>query len=302
MGDQSYEPVGLSSSHYAPISEYPDVENADRPSYTLTNTVNNVAIYHISDATERLHQAKAWRKKIRDILQNHQERILQFFTKPLPTDHPLKIAHVLLTRYGKTLSANIDLAKNPPQLFKDFLVDVSGQGFQNLNAYLADLEKARAADPPLTRWTNMTRHMLDYMRDVGDELLRIDQKLQSECALLDTIVDKISHLTTIGNPGIDGFEAMMESYIVKQFEKHPIDVLYWDYIHTIQKYSGLREILMPQRASAQAEPTCCICMVEAAITAFVPCGHIFCMNCSKKAVMCHVCRQSVTSKMRLFFS
>lgn len=302
MGDASQEPVGLYSSQYAP-AEFPDIENIpERPSYTLTNAVHNVSIYHISDATEKLHQAKAWRKKIRDILQNHQERILQFFTKPMPTEHPLKVAHTLLTRYGKFLSANFDLAKNPPQLFKDFLVDVSGQGFQNLNTYLLELEKARAADSPLTRWTNMTRHMLDYMRDVGDELLRIDQNLQSECALLDTVVEKVNHLATLGNPGVEGFEEMMEAYVVKQFEKHPIDKLYWDYIHTIQKYSGLREILMPQRASSHVEPTCCICMVEAAITAFVPCGHIFCMNCSKKAAMCHVCRQPVTNKMRLYFS
>ena len=300
MDANTVEP-GLYSSQYAPAGEFPDVEHSG-PLYNVTTAVNNVSIYHISDATERLHQAKAWRKKIRDILQNHQERILQFFTKPLPTDHPLKVAHILLTRYGKTLSANFDLAKNPPQLFKDFLVDVSGQGFQNLNAYLLDLEKARAADSPLTRWTNMTRHMLDYMRDVGDELLRIDQRLQSECALLDSVVDNITQLVGIGNPGVDGFEDMMESYIAKQFEKHPIDVLYWDYIHTIQKYSGLREILMPQRISSQTEPVCCICMVETAIMTFVPCGHIFCMNCSKKAAMCHVCRQPVTSKMRLFFS
>ena len=285
------------ASNLCPV-EFPENETQ----HTLSNTVNNVVLYHALDASEKLQQTKIWRKKIRDILQNHQEKILQFFTKPLPTDHPLKVAHILLTKYGKYVSPNGDLFKNPPQIFKDCIVDVSGVGYQNLNIYLADLEKARLGDPPMIRWMNMTRHMLDYMRDVGDELIRIEQKLQSECALLDMVVEKITALTAIGNPGVDGFEDVMESYIVKQFEKHPIEALYWEYIHTIQKYSGLRDILMPQRTSTQAEPTCCVCMVEAAITAFVPCGHIFCMNCSKKTTMCHVCRQLVSSKMRLFFS
>jgi hypothetical protein len=294
--NQPYDPVGL---QYSPV-DFPDVEQPVQ--HTLTNTVNNVALYHVSDAVDRQYQTKAWKKKIRDIIQNHQERILQFFTKPLPSDHPLKVAHLLLTKYGKPLSLNFDLAKNPPGLFKDFLVDTSGQGFQALNVYLADLEKARVHDPPLNRWANMTRHMLDYMRDVGDELLRIDQKLQSECSLLDTVVDKITHLSGLGNPGVDGFEAMMELYVAKQFEKHPIEHLYWDYIHTVQKYSGLREILMPQRMSSHAEPVCCICMTEVASTVFVPCGHIFCMNCSKRATQCHVCRQAVTTKVRLYFS
>ena len=301
MGDtsQSYDQAQV---NYAP-ADFPDVDILDRPQHTLTNSINTVAIYHISDATERHQQTKAWRKKIRDILQNHQERILQFFTKPLPTEHPLKVAHVLLTRYGKThVSPNFDLSRNPPQFFKDCIIDISGQGFQQLNSYILELEKNRMYESPITRWMTMTRHMLDYMRDVGDELLRIDQKLQSECALLDAVVDNVTHLTNLGNPGVDGFEQMMEVYITKQFEKHPIEPLYWDYIHTVQKYSGLREILLPQRTASQVEPVCCICMTEAAITAFVPCGHTFCMNCSKRATQCHVCRQAVTSKMRLYFS
>ena len=295
------EPNESGIVYYASYTdEIPDVEHVQ--AHTVATAVSNIAQYHLSDANERTYQTKAWKKKVRDILQNHQERILQFFTKPLPNEHPLKVAHTLLTKYGKTVSTTFDLSRNPPPMFKNCIVDVSGQGFQVLNLYLADLEKARAADPPLTRWANMTRHMLDYMRDVGDELLRIDQRLQSECLLLDTVVEKITHLSAIGNPGVEGFEAMMESYIEKQFEKHPIEALYWDYIYTVQKYSGLREILLPQRMSSHTEPLCCICVTEAAIMAFVPCGHTFCMNCSKRAAQCHVCRQPVTSKMRLYFS
>lgn len=297
--NQGFDQQGL---YYAP-ADFPDVDTVDRPQNTLMNSVNLVSLYHLSDVTEKIQQAKAWRKKIRDILQNHQERILQFFTKPLPTDHPLKIAHTLLTRYGKNhVTSNFDLSKNPPQFFKDFIVDTSDQGYQQLSKYIVDLEKTRMNEPPITRWMSMMRHMLEYMRDVGDEILRIEQKIQSECALLDSVVEKVTHLSGLGNPGVDGFEEVMEEYIAKQFEKHPIEPLYWDYIHTVQKYSGLREILMPQRISSQIEPVCCICMAEVAVTAFVPCGHIFCMNCSKKTTMCHVCRQPVSSKMRLYFS
>jgi hypothetical protein len=143
--------------------------------------------------------------------------------------------------------------------------------------------------------------MLDYMRDVGDELIRLDQKLQTECQYLDTIAEKITSLVGMGNPGVEGFEAMMEAYIVKQFETHPIEKLYWDYVFTVQKYSGLRDILMPQRISAQAEPVCCVCMTESAIMAFVPCGHTFCTNCSKKTMICHVCRHSITNRVRIYF-
>lgn len=286
-------------TNYAPADFSEAVQ--DRPPQSIATAVTNVSLYHSQENSEKINQAKVWRKKVRDILQNHQERILQFFTKPLPTDHPMKVAHSLLTKYGKNISQNFDSHRTPPQLFKDFLKDPSGNGFLSLNQYIGDLEKARAADSPTQRWSNMTRSLLDYMRNVGDELLRIDQKLQSECNLLDTVVEKVIQLTNLGNPGVEGFEELMESYIDKQFESHPIEELYWDYINTVQKYSGLRDILMPQRTANITEPVCCICMTEVAILAFTPCGHTFCTNCSKKTSVCHICRQVVSNRIRLFF-
>lgn len=273
----------------------------DRPLTSISTVVTNVSLYHTSEGADRIQQSKLWRRKVRDILQNHQERIIQFFTKPLPTDHPMKAAHTLLSKYGKNVSTHFDNSRGPPMFFKEFIIDTSGNGFQSLNTYIADLEKARAADVPAIRWSNMTRHMLDYMRDVGDELLRIDQKLQSECNLLDLIVDKVIQLVSLENPGVDGFERVMEEYIDKQFEKHPIEALYWDYIDSVQKYSALRDILMPQRTSNVTEPVCCICMTEVAMVVFTPCGHTFCTNCSKRTNICHVCRQLVGTRVRIFF-
>jgi hypothetical protein len=143
--------------------------------------------------------------------------------------------------------------------------------------------------------------MLDYMRDVGDELIRLDQKLRNECSLLDSVTDKIDQLIGLPNPDIPGFQEMMESYIHKQFKNHPIEALYWDYIFTLQKYSILRDILIPQRMANQVDPLCCICMTEPVIMALIPCGHTFCTNCSKRTLVCHVCRQIVSGKLRVFF-
>ena len=94
---------------------------------------------------------------------------------------------------------------------------------------------------------------------------------------------------------------MMELYIEKQFMNHPIESLYWDYINTLHKYSLLRDMLIPQRIANQIEPLCCICMNDPIITAMVPCGHTFCGNCSKRSTVCHVCRQIITSRLRVFF-
>jgi hypothetical protein len=300
QGEQGYIIEG--GSVYAP-ADFGDANGADlRPQALLNNVVPQVVMYHISDAAEKQQQSRIWRRKVRDIIQNHQETILQFFTKPLPTDHPLKVANALLKKYGKVPSVVSETPRPPSQYFKDYLTDPSGQGFIEINQYISDLEKSRSADTPLTRWTNMSRNMLDYMRTIGDELIRLDQKLQNECRLLDSVAEKVVQITNLDDPDIEGFKEMMETYIQKQFEKHPIESIYWDYIYSIQKYSTLRDILMPQRTANVVEPLCCVCMTEVVVMAFSPCGHTFCTNCCKRTMQCHVCRQLITGRLKLYFT
>jgi hypothetical protein len=299
LAEQGYVQGG---NVYAP-ADFEDANGADmRPQALLNNVVPQVVLYHISDAAEKQQQSRIWRRKVKDIIQNHQECILQFFTKPMPNDHPLKVAKSLLQKYGKAPSIVSDTPKPNPQYFKDYLTDASGQGFIEINQYISDLEKNKSAEPPLTKWTSMTRNMLDYMRTIGDELICLDQRLQNECRHLDTVAEKVMQLINLENPEINGFQEMMEAYIQKQFEIHPIESIYWNYIYTIQKYSALRDILMPQRTANVSEPLCCVCMTEVVIIAFTPCGHTFCTNCSKKTYQCHICRQVVKGHLKLYFT
>ena len=282
-------------SVYAP-ADFPDANGLTQSG--IMNTISRVTLYHISETSDKLQQSKQWKRKVREILQNHQERVLQFFTNPVTNEHPLKVAQLLLAKYGK--ANKVEVNKNT-QFLKDFIKEAEPKGSDQLNEYLETLSGNRSKDTPIHRWMSMSRHMLDYMRDVGDELLRIDQKLQSECQQIDSVIDKVTQLIGLPDPEIDGFQDMMEAYIEKQFKKHPIEDIYWEYIYTLQKYSILRDILIPQRLSNQSEPVCCICMTEPIIMAMIPCGHTFCTNCSKRSIVCHVCRQQVTNRVRIFF-
>jgi hypothetical protein len=276
-------------------ADFPDVESR----VNTSNVVSNLILYHVSDPVEKQSQHRTWRRKIREILQNHQEKILQFFIKPLTDEHPLKYAHTLLTKYGKQV--NTDITRQSPYFFKEYIVHSPQTGFINLNVYLNELSEKHKTETPIQKWLLMSRHMLDYMRDTGDELIRLDQKLQLECQRLDSVVEKVSQLVALPDPQIEGFKEMMNVYIEKQFEIHEVESLYWDYIFTLQKYSALREILIPQRISNQSEPICCICMTEPIVMALGPCGHTFCTNCSKRTLVCHICRQPVTTRLRIFF-
>lgn len=282
-------------------ADFPDADTTDmKPQASLKVAVSNVILYHVSEAAEKQQQFRQWRRKIKDVIQNHEEKILQFFEKPLPDGQPLKTAHILLTKYGKL--TNYDTSRQIPQFFKQFILESPQNGTESLNAYIEELMKSRISDPPIQRWTLMSKQLLDYMRDTGDELIRLDQQLQSECIRIDTVAEKVSQLLALPNPELEGFQEMMNSYIEKQFQSNHFEKLYWDYIFTLQKYSALRDILLPQRAVTQSDPLCCICMTEPVVIALAPCGHTFCTNCSKRTVVCHICRQGVISRLRVFFN
>jgi hypothetical protein len=288
-------------------ANFPDADGA-APTNSLTQTVTSVSLFHLNDINEKHQAAKMWRKKVRDIIQSHQEDIIGFLTvDPLPEDHSIKLACTLLGKYGKILSpgansSGFDTSKASLIYLKDIIADTPTTGIDELNRYIKDLEDAKASEAPLQRWTFITKNLLDYMKSVGDELINLDQKLQRECRHLDSAAEKILQISNLDDLEIDGFHQMIQTYIKKLFEKHPVEKLYWNYISTVQKYSAIREILTSHRVMNSAEPLCCICMTEVVVIAFTPCGHTFCSNCSKKTAFCHICRQHIQNRVKLYFS
>ena len=134
--DQSYNPTVLDGmvqggAIYA-SANFPDADGNDtRPFSSLANTVAHVSLYHLADGSDKQNATKLWKRKIRDIMQNHQEQILQFFTKPIPDQHPLRSAQLILQRFGRTINSNsFDYSKSPPSIFKDCIQDLSGRGIQ----------------------------------------------------------------------------------------------------------------------------------------------------------------------------
>lgn len=285
-------------------ADFPDADEIpSRPPSSVATVVNAVTLHHTAEAQDKSQAMKAWKRKIREIMSAHQERILEFFLKPVDKDHPLRSARQLMNRFSKLPAPGTDWSRNQMATLRDCIVDISGSGMLDLNEHIRRLEELRKDDTPIARWMGISRQLLDYLKDTGDELIRLDQKLGSECSHLDTVVERVHQLVSLPSPDLDGFTAMMEEYLRLQFEAHKIEKIYWDYLNTLQKYSALRDLMTPQRLSSteHSEPLCPICLTEPVMLAFLPCGHTFCTNCSKRAFICHICRQPVTNRQRLFF-
>lgn len=298
---ENVESLAAGAGMYAP-ADFPDA-NGIQPS-TVTNVVTNMSLFHATESSDRQQMLRTWRRKVRDILSGHQEKILQYFTKPLDPEHPLRQARQLITKFGRAPpSQAIDWSRQQNITFREILQDVSGNGIADLNAHVAALEKARAQEPACVRWVSVNKQLLEYLKTLGEELFSIEGKLVNECNLLDQVAEKVGQLIALPQPALAGFPEMMEEYMRLQFENHKIHSLYWNYIDTLQKYSVLREMLLPTRTALlnDNDPLCCICMTEVVTMAFVPCGHTFCQNCSKRTLICHVCRAPIVNRLRVYF-
>ena len=288
---------------YAP-ADFNDVDGQEINAQPIQNTLSHGISYHAYSMNDKVQQSRAWRKKLRDLIQYHREHIIEFLVKPMSADHTISSARTFLQKYGKNPALYAFDANKPPHAFlKEYIADVSGQGFDELEEFIKTLEASIPSTvSPTVKWTTMTKNLIDYMKTLGDELIKVEQKLKNECVLMDQFVEKVNQLLSLGNPGVEGYEETMELLIIKQFESHTIESLYWNYIHTLQTYSSLYDILVQPKIISSNEPTCCVCMTDPSSIAFSPCGHTFCQNCSRKPIVCHVCRQVVQGRLKIFFT
>lgn len=286
---------------YAPadFNEHDNEINAQ----PVFNSISHGISYHSYSMSDKVQQSRLWRKKLRDLIQYHREHILDFLVKPISENQTINSANMFIQKYGKNpVSYTFDASKNPPAFLKDHIADLSGQGFAELDTYMKNLETVFASDSPTVKWTNMTKNLIDYMKTLGDELIKVESRLSSECNSLDHFVSKVNQLVSLGNPGVEGYEGMMEELVKKQFESSTLESLYWNYMHTLQKYSSLYDILVQPKINLKTEPLCCVCMTDPSTVVFSPCGHTFCQNCSKKPIVCHLCRQVVQGRMKIYFT
>jgi hypothetical protein len=178
------------------------------------------------------------------------------------------------------------------------------------------MEVSNESNPPPTSADASGVAHAHTLADKMRELLYIIQNLPREASTLQTAIGELeseivseTELQALVSADlscfqrqIEGFQEMMDKYIEKQFETNNLKKLYWDYIFSLQKYSHLRDILIPQRLANEKESLCCICMTEPVVIAMGPCGHTFCTNCSKRTIVCHICRQQITSRLRVYFN
>jgi hypothetical protein len=80
---------------YAP-ADFNDVDGQEINAQPIQNTLSHGISYHAYSMNDKVQQSRAWRKKLRDLIQYHREHIIEFLVKPMSADHTISSATVMI--------------------------------------------------------------------------------------------------------------------------------------------------------------------------------------------------------------
>jgi len=249
-----------------------------------------------------LHQVS--RKKLREIVTKQNNQLFSFLQRPDRTPHTNGIAEAIFRRYGHDIPSLHRGSSQP--ISRELNVDVS------MNAVTVDIEaQLQRATPqnqsPFNTLTVQLKWLFSQYKNLGEEILRLESILSQKAETLDKLQQRTPVISSLTNN--DALPELLESfgkYLEKAFHESKIEDTYKQLVEIYKKWNIIREIISLQMAATDTthtESMCSICLTESVGFAVVPCGHTFCVTCSRKMNMsCYLCRGVIREKLKLYFN
>ena len=244
-------------------------------------------------------QHNNWRKRLREMMVKQNEEMMAFLFKPI-TDHShIGPAEKALRRFA--MRQDIEPAAVKP--LREILIDVSGgeQIQKEIEERLATKGKST-----LNELRQQVNTLLDLYKETGEKLLECENQLKLRLEKMDKLQRQVSHIMELQtNDATQDLIAAEEKYLKTSFQGLTIEHHYKSLLQLYQKHFWLREAIMLFKSGNQltSEPTCPVCMNESVARALIPCGHTFCLNCTKRMMNeCCVCRERIRDRLKIFFT
>lgn len=270
------------------------------------NTITNLISKHCTDissiADEISQNVTAIpRKKLKDLIAKHNNKIFSFMIHPDKSPHIVNAAETIFRRFGH----DIPIIKSNPKshLFKDLQLDTSLQ--HAIAEFDTGLKKIKG-EGTLQDFMKQVRWLFTQYKNIGEEVLRLETTLFQKIELLDKLHNRIQMITSLSDN--DALPPLLESftkYADKIYASCAFEDNYIELIEGYKKWNICRQIISVQNLmkNNESEPQCSICLAEPVSNAIVPCGHTFCVTCSKKQnTTCYICRGQIRERIKLYFA
>ena len=265
------------------------------------------------------------RKRLREIISQGNNSLFGFLKRPdkTPTfgansQAGQQFGDFLLKKYGAEIGNLKYLHSGKEQNFlKDINIDVS---IKDCLAKIGDgLASRGESGNTVAQFIQQIRWISDELRQVSDNIMRLESLLQKKMDALDCISSRTAFLSGLKpNNNLPGLLDTFGAYCEEAYKANKIEEDFKELIESYKKWIILKDIVSLQKTVDQAcssgtsasgspvthaEPLCTICLTEGVSHAVVPCGHTFCQGCVKKQTLtCYICRGSIRDRIKIFLT
>ena len=267
------------------------------PYIQIVTNASNRQLQEIKEKTVNpVSGAGAWKKRLKDFLQQKNDELLSFLRKPLSAHPTLSQAEVFFRRFGiPTFTAT-------HQSLREVFLDASG------SSLIPKIEEELLAIGPASpaKLTEEVRWLYDSYRKAGEEVMVNETTLRMKLELLDKMHQKALGIMDlpINEHSLQLQEAGLQ-YLSVFFKEQQIEENYKNYIESYRRFTALKEIISTFRFTdhIDKEPLCSICLNQPVSYCLSPCGHTFCSSCIKRQMSsCYICRTPLRDRVRIYFS
>jgi len=299
---QAYAPANFPDSEETRPPETWLDSGSQAPATLYSSAITNTSHIHSKAVRDRhtmpVVYATAWKRKVRDLFVKGNEAVLGFLVKPLASHPTLGQTEQLIRRYSRQEHVRDN---NSNMLLKDIVTDLSGENrFDFIESKFAKHVGGTTSD-----FVKQVDELYATYRELLDEIMVNDNKLKDKLNVLDKIQPRLKMLLDLDSSAdTQELEEKMEAYLKNVYEQNNPEVEYTKSLSLYKKFLVLKDLVGMVRLSSSAdrEPICGICLNETVMFALVPCGHTFCEACSRRQVICYMCRTQCREKVKIFFT
>ena len=289
-----FGPADFPDANEVSISQY---SFSDETSYSIA--IDNAITKQLNEIKDKQDQSitvqNAWKKRIREFLITKNSKLLEFLTCKLKKHPVLSSIEHFFQKFSKS-----NIKYN--QSLRDIVLDISNNNIsEEMDALCISNEFLT-----LPRYVEQTKFIMEQYKLVAEKILDQENLLKIKLSSLDSLQSKIGSIQSLSHN--EFYEELMnatEKYIGKIFDDNAIENDYNELIENYRKFLYLREVIKVIRLPelTEKEPLCTICFNDQVSYVFVPCGHTYCVSCSKKQFnSCSICRSSISDRVKLYFT
>ena len=260
---------------------------------SYSSAINNAMNKQLGEIREKNTLNVHWNKKFREMLVAKNNKLLEFLSCKLKKHPVLSSVEHFFQFFGAPLHFHKSI--------KEIILDISGNSLDILNEKMS--EKGFES---IEKFIEQTNYILDEYKLTIDKILDKEKLLKMKLDNLDSVNLRLKGLSFIReNEHYEELMSVTEKYMAKIFDENLIEDEYNDIIALYKKYVYIRDVLRVIRRvdTVEKEPLCSICFENSVNHVFIPCGHTFCMVCSKRqSLNCSVCRTGVRDVVKIYFA